>query len=324
VCNDDVRLSRAAPLDARTTPEAPESGLPFDYYFVGADGSFGYAKLALAEEGIPDAQLEPGFAVGIVHVARKTFGDPFGLTTKGLWLPMRDLHPAQPTSFRGADLEGVLDVAWVLDDDTRVYDGPSGKRLRDHELDRFVRVAVHETVKRGGRAWLRIDEERWVAERDVRRPRAAESPSALRPGERWIDVDTDQQVLTAYVGRSPVFATMVSTGKGPRSSTLATPLGEHRIWVKLRTSDMTNLENEEASRYYAMEEVPWVMYFQKGYGLHGAYWHRSFGHVRSHGCVNLSPADAAQLFAWTSPRLPAGWSAVLPTEHDPGTLIRVR
>jgi hypothetical protein len=317
-------LSRSAPLRARTAPEQAGHGLPFDYYFVGADGSFGYAKLALAEEGIPDAQLEPGFAVGIVQIARKTFGDPFGLTTKGLWLPMRDLRPAAPADFRGADLTGALDVAWVLGDGTRVYDGPSGRTLGDQKIDRFVQVAVHETVARAGRHWLRIGEGRWLSERDVRRPRAAELPRDLRAGERWIDVDVEQQVLTAYVGTSPVFATLVSTGKGPRSSTLSTPLGQHRIWVKLRTSDMTNLENEEASRYYAMEEVPWVMYFEKGYGLHGAYWHRSFGRVRSHGCVNLSPADAARVFAWTSPRLPAGWNAVLPTAHDPGTLVRVR
>ena len=41
------------------------------------------------------------------------------------------------------------------------------------------------------------------------------------------------------------------------------------------------------------------------------------------GCVNLTPADAERLFAWTSPHLPAGWSAVLPTEYERGTLVRV-
>jgi lipoprotein-anchoring transpeptidase ErfK/SrfK len=87
---------------------------------------------------------------------------------------------------------------------------------------------------------------------------------------------------------------------------------------------MTNLEDQEARRYYAIEEVPWVMFFQKGYGLHGAFWHRSFGAVRSHGCVNLAPLDAQWLFHWASPRLPAGWSAVLPTRHDPGTVVQVR
>jgi hypothetical protein len=73
-----------------------------------------------------------------------------------------------------------------------------------------------------------------------------------------------------------------------------------------------------------MEDVPWVQYFAKGVGLHGAFWHRSFGHVRSHGCVNLSPLDAERLFWWTAPRLPAGWTAVLPGAYDRPVVVRVR
>jgi lipoprotein-anchoring transpeptidase ErfK/SrfK len=87
---------------------------------------------------------------------------------------------------------------------------------------------------------------------------------------------------------------------------------------------MTNLEDDTFNGYYAIEDVPWVMYFHRGYGLHGAFWHTSFGRVRSHGCVNLTPADAQWLFDWTSPRLPAGWAAVFPTAYEPGTLVRVR
>ena len=48
-------------------------------------------------------------------------------------------------------------------------------------------------------------------------------------------------------------------------------------------------EDENAARYYRMETVPYVQYFSKGVGLHGAFWHRSFGQVRSHGCVNALP-----------------------------------
>jgi lipoprotein-anchoring transpeptidase ErfK/SrfK len=87
---------------------------------------------------------------------------------------------------------------------------------------------------------------------------------------------------------------------------------------------MDNLEEADARRYYAMEDVPWVLFFKNGFGLHGAFWHDSFGHVRSHGCVNLTPLDAERLFYWSSPRLPAGWTAALPTDYDPGTLVRVR
>ena len=75
---------------------------------------------------------------------------------------------------------------------------------------------------------------------------------------------------------------------------------------------------------YSIEDVPFVMYFFKSFAVHGAFWHSNYGTQMSHGCVNLTPRDAKRLFDWTSPRLPSGWSAVFPTEYEPGTLVRVR
>jgi hypothetical protein len=66
------------------------------------------------------------------------------------------------------------------------------------------------------------------------------------------------------------------------------------------------------------------MFFDKAVALHGAFWHRDFGHVHSHGCVNLPPIDARWVFDFTSPHLPAAWSAVFPTQLERGTLVRVR
>jgi hypothetical protein len=323
VCESVVRTSTEAPLGPVEAPPTTD-GLPHRYYFVGPNGSLGYAKLSLAEEGIPDAELEPGFAVGVVQVAHRGAGDPFGLTTHGLWLPMRDLSPARPLNFSGVKLEGALDLGWVNADTTPVFVSPAGERAKNDVRTRFERVSVLENRKAGGSAWIRIGERQWLRGRDVRAATAAEPPPGLRPQERWIDVDIDRQILTAYEGTRAVFATLVSTGKGKGKSIQATPKGIHRIWVKLVSTDMDNLEDEEASRYYAMQAVPWVMFFDKGYGLHGTFWHRSFGNVRSHGCVNLTPRDAQWLFHWTGPRLPAGWTAALPTEYEPGTLVRVR
>jgi hypothetical protein len=52
------------------------------------------------------------------------------------------------------------------------------------------------------------------------------------------------------------------------------------------------------------------MFFQAHNALHGAYWHDQFGRTKSHGCVNLAPADAHALFEWLEPKLPAGWTAI--------------
>jgi lipoprotein-anchoring transpeptidase ErfK/SrfK len=40
------------------------------------------------------------------------------------------------------------------------------------------------------------------------------------------------------------------------------------------------------------------MFFYRGYSLHGTYWHSNFGTPMSHGCVNLSIADAKWLYEW--------------------------
>lgn len=324
VCQDRVRLSSDAPVAARRDPISMPEGLPYRYHFVGRNGALGYRTLSIAEEREPDAELEPGFSVAVVSVAKRG-GDPFGFTSKNLWIPMRDLGPARALPLQGAELaDGSLNVAWVFEDHADVYDRPGGTRLSSEVRPQWEQLALLETVVKKDRRWFRIGERRWVSDRDVRAPTPAPLPGEVAPGERWIDVDIPNQVLTAYEGERPVFATIVSTGKGRGKSVQATPLGTHRIWVKLLSSDMDNLEDEEASRYYAIQDVPWVMYFDKGYGLHGTFWHRSFGRMRSHGCVNLTPLDAQRLFNWTGPHLPAGWTAALPTPYDRGTLIRVR
>lgn len=163
--------------------------------------------------------------------------------------------------------------------------------------------------------------------RDLARARLAEPPPEVRAddaAERWIDIDLSQQTLVAYEGKRPVFATLVSTGKGPPKSSTATRKGTFRIWVKLFTTKMDNLEKDEVVRHYAIEDVPWVQFFDKAIGLHAAFWHQDFGRVRSQGCVNLAPLDARWLFAFTAPHLPRAWTAVLPTDLDPGTVVRVR
>jgi len=326
VCGDGVRVSTELPVTRGADPPAGRDGLPRDYYFVGKEGTLGYRDLAQADETAPVGELQSGFAVSVLRVERAPSGDAFGLTTKGLWLPLRDLAKVTPIAFEGyAISNGVLDVGWVVTDGAPITATPAGRPAAGPGKHRFDRVTVLETRQAPvGRSSIRVGDGEWLDARDVRVPELSAPPPEARPGEPWIDVDLGRQVLVAYEGHKPVFATLVSTGIGQASAPTATPVGVHRIWVKLRTTDMTNLEDREASHTYAMDDVPWVLFFDKGFGLHGAFWHRSFGHPRSHGCVNLTPRDAQRLFEWASPRLPPGWTAVLPTDYDPGTLVRVR
>jgi L,D-transpeptidase catalytic domain len=323
VCEDGAELSQAAP-DGEGTKASTHDGLPYRYYFVGPDGSFGYRALQTAEDGVPEAQLLKGFGVAVMRVENNPQGNPFGLTTEGLWVPMRDLAPVQPFAFHGRELAGALNVAWVVSTNAVGAPAPDKPKNPKLKLIRFQELTVQEERRVSEHRWFRYDTNAWISDRDARAPTLAPPPSELRPGERWIDVDIASQVLTAYVGDQPLFATLVSTGRGSDGTELATPRGTHRLWVKLETSNMDNLDDESAAENYAIQGVPWVMYFEKGYGLHGTFWHHDFGNKHSHGCVNLTPLDAERLFSWTSPKLPPGWTAALPTVYEPGTLIRVR
>jgi lipoprotein-anchoring transpeptidase ErfK/SrfK len=53
-------------------------------------------------------------------------------------------------------------------------------------------------------------------------------------------------------------------------------------------------------RGYDIANVPYTMYYQNGYAIHGAYWHNKFGTPVSHGCVNLALNQAKRLFNWAN------------------------
>jgi lipoprotein-anchoring transpeptidase ErfK/SrfK len=110
-----------------------------------------------------------------------------------------------------------------------------------------------------------------------------------RGGARWIDVNLSTQSVYAYEGDTVVNSFIVSTG----TRYTPTVTGKFKIWIKLKTTSMSG------PGYY-LPNVPYVMYFYKGYGLHGTYWHNNFGTPMSHGCVNLRTSDAEWLYYWAS------------------------
>jgi len=332
ICSDVAEFSPDEPLPAqggrRPLPSieptsANDDGLPHRYYFAGRDGAYGFMNLQNALDDAPDQELEPGFAVAITE-EQSAHGERWGKTKKGRWIAMRELSPAHPLLFHGelTPADGKLDVAWVVVDKAITYATQKTDKAKGQKV-RFEKVKI---VDDGG-AVVKIDGGDWMKTKDLARPSVMTPPDDLGGAaatERWIDVDLAQQTLVAYEGARPVFSTLVSTGKGPVGSEFETRKGVHRIWVKVTTTKMDNLDKDDADRHYALEDVPWVQFFDKSIALHGVFWHRDFGHVHSHGCVNLTPLDARWLYAFTSPHLPAGWTAALPTKIEQGTAIRVR
>jgi lipoprotein-anchoring transpeptidase ErfK/SrfK len=107
----------------------------------------------------------------------------------------------------------------------------------------------------------------------------------------WVDVNLSRQQVTAYIGSTPIKTVWTSTG----TRIHPTVVGTFRVWIKLRSTRMSGGSRARGD-YYSLPNVPWVMYFYRGYALHGAYWHHNFGHVMSHGCVNLTIPDSAWFY----------------------------
>ncbi|MEZ4104179.1 MAG: L,D-transpeptidase family protein [Candidatus Paceibacterota bacterium] len=116
--------------------------------------------------------------------------------------------------------------------------------------------------------------------------------------EKIIVVDRSDQTLTAYEGYYIFMETKISTGL----ELTPTPRGEFTIFKKTPSRYMQGpLPYLRDQQYYDLPGVPWNLYFTEGGAvIHGAYWHNSFGSAYSHGCVNMRPNEARNLYNWAT------------------------
>jgi lipoprotein-anchoring transpeptidase ErfK/SrfK len=112
-------------------------------------------------------------------------------------------------------------------------------------------------------------------------------PADQSESGKWIEVDLSDQRLYAHEGQKTVLTAVVSTG----TRYYPTVTGRFKIYAKYRATRMTGPG-------YNLPNVPWTMYFYRGYAVHGTYWHRNFGRPMSHGCVNMKIPEAKWLYNW--------------------------
>ncbi len=235
------------------------------------------------------------------------------------------LNPASIT-FQGQRLEGNvhLPVAFAISAVTPVYTQAGTAMRSTGRAPRlsFFQLTGDAPVHLGADDYYRTADGTFVRSRNVRVITAHAPPADLAPNEKWIDVNLDHQSLVAYEGTTPVYVTVASTGLRRRSLTenYETIQGGFRIQSKHVATTMDGNSNDGP---YSIEDVPWVMYFEQSFALHGAFWHNGFGMVHSHGCVNLSPPDARWVFAWSEPRLVPGAHGAYATPSNPGTRVYV-
>ncbi len=255
-------------------------------------------------------------------------GRRFGLTTNHTIIPLDRTRRIKQSAFRGVPLAGdmKLPIAFVRSTVAKkwVWHAPTKGFAIDGRLAKNKAVALSGKFKRSrGFRYLETRHGHWVRSDRVQRVDGiAEVPHWAKRGDKWIDVSIVQQALVAYQGESPIYATLVSTGKDgldDPAETHATIQGTFLIHTKHVSVTMDGAEEGDE---FDLRDVPFVQYFKDGYALHAAYWHEDFGRPRSHGCVNLSPIDAAWIFGFTDPPVPEDWHAALSLRE--GTLVRVR
>ncbi|CAM3071123.1 L,D-transpeptidase family protein [Actinomyces slackii] len=124
---------------------------------------------------------------------------------------------------------------------------------------------------------------------------AEKLPYQAAPDEKWIDVNLTNYTVTAYQGATVVRGPMSMVDGAAETPTVE---GTYKVYLQYPSQTMEG-DNVDGTRY-KVEDVPWVTYFHEGYAFHGAPWRSSFGYSASHGCVNMTVADAQWIYSWVS------------------------
>jgi lipoprotein-anchoring transpeptidase ErfK/SrfK len=280
-------------------------------------------------------------------------GRRFAVTVDMRLVPIDKLKPEPASAFHGVELKGdvTLPVAFAkpCNPNAKGTPRPCRHTYRDDNgtLKRTddvlpTRGFLQLTGVQRTTAVSRFFEAKngaWVKSSDVGIAVSPNQwPQAAQRGEKWVDVSIEEQTLVVWEGKTPQYATVVSTGqdglKDPKT-TKSTPLGTFRVKSKHITTTMDSngrsaqsggaapasgesespTDDDKHAGNFELRDVPYVQYFHEGYALHSAYWHDHFGTARSHGCINLAPIDAMRVFRFTEPPVPEGWHG---TNVEPG------
>ena len=100
-----------------------------------------------------------------------------------------------------------------------------------------------------------------------------------------INIDKAKQKMTVFLGGVEKYDWPISTGRAGYS----TPSG---------TYTATSMNEVWYSKEWDNAPMPHSIFFRKdGYAIHGSYEVKNLGRPASHGCVRISPENAATLYA---------------------------
>lgn len=270
-------------------PLDPSMGaLKYDYALVNNPKARIYVSLqdAVAKNG--NYGYLPNYPAYVAYATSRTEGgSTFYLVTYG-WMDGDDLQPLTPSTFTGLLLTRAVTFrfGWVLADTQSV--NAAGTPIQTYTRYQIV-VEVPVVMQKSGYVAVGADE--WLPEDKVALVSPQVPPDAGENTCRFIYANLAEQTLTVYDNCKLVLATLISSGANSWTFD-----GRFAILYKVEYSPITP-PPESTSEYY-IEGVPYFMTYAGNFGFHGAYWHDNFGIAASHGCINLSPADAKWLYEW--------------------------
>jgi lipoprotein-anchoring transpeptidase ErfK/SrfK len=204
------------------------------------------------------------------------------------WMNGLDLQLLTPSTFSGILMmrEVTFRFGWVLAETHSV--NTAGEPMQNYQRYQVVHEVPTSTEKTG---YIAIGADEWLPEEAVALVSPG-IPADVGPNTpRFISANLTTQTLSVFDNNKLVFATLISSGKN--SWTFE---GRFAILYKVDYSSITPPE-WSISEYY-IQGVPYFMTYAGDFGFHGAYWQDAFGTAASHGCINLSPADAKWLYDW--------------------------
>ena len=263
------------------------------------------------------------------------------LTSDFSWVPKDRVRPYAPSPFQGVTLDDATRLPLAF---FREHDRPAFRRTDHGDFasvqEGFRRLTWAPLTGRkeavGGATYLETTRDGlWVLATDAVVPVPSErTPWGARVGEpddsrarpagraTWLEVSVYGGWLIAYEGTRPVFATLMSPGRGGAATkdrdtirTASTPVGRFSVSGKFVTATM------DARGGQSHAEVPWTQNFSGPHAIHTAYWHDAWGERASGGCVNVSPRDGKWLFDFSEPELPRGWYGVRSDASAGGSTI---
>ena len=268
----------------------------------------------------------PGLGVEWVNVHKSDFvGEEkfyyvsWGWDNPG-WVSASALTFSDLSRLRGVDLTGYEDehlaIVYASSLTVRAEPGAIVEEAIVGHLKKYDVVSVQRERIVKGSFWYEIALGQWIHSDYVRDLFPGTRPEGISSDEKWIEVNLNSQTIYAHQGDTPLYATLISSGR----EGFETPQGLFRPWSKLSRLPMSG---DRFDLVYKLADVPWVIFFERDYALHGTYWHDELGSVRSAGCINLSPFDSLWFSRWSDPELRAGQREVRPTAANPSTWVYV-